>query len=265
MLTSSSESILNYVSEYHPRAYHIVNWALASFNANPNSAFWNTLASLALYLTRRVSKKVNIGGSSPEIFQNRSWKRLLSLAIVPWLIVLKTVEKVSKVLKTWNIAIRIKLWVFMNLNLMVVTVRISRANQAILFYLSNQTYSYRQFRHSLSEPKAHLILWEREVMRCVQVRKWHHHPTRSGFGYNARVQSWSYVAAPLTLASSSVNYSRPISFPQKSQYQRCVNLLASLNSGKSWNDAHIWPHLVHKFSSCAFLFYCICNTRPFSS
>ncbi|MGB8933557.1 MAG: PHP-associated domain-containing protein [Candidatus Nitrosopolaris sp.] len=83
ILTSSSESLLNYVSEYHPLAYHVVKWALASFSSNPNSAFWNTLGSLALYLARRVSKKVNIGGSSPEIFQNRSWKRLLSLAIVP--------------------------------------------------------------------------------------------------------------------------------------------------------------------------------------
>ncbi|MFY9799490.1 MAG: PHP-associated domain-containing protein, partial [Candidatus Nitrosopolaris sp.] len=65
ILTSSSESLLNYVSEYHPRAYHVVKWALASFSSNPNSAFWNTLGSLALYLARRVSKKVNIGGSSP--------------------------------------------------------------------------------------------------------------------------------------------------------------------------------------------------------
>ena len=83
ILTSSSEYLLNYVAEHHPRAYHVVRWALASFSSNPNSVFWETLGSLALYLTRRLSKKVNIGGSSPEIFQNRSWKRLLSLAIVP--------------------------------------------------------------------------------------------------------------------------------------------------------------------------------------
>jgi len=84
ILTSSSESLMNYVSEYHPRVYHVVKWALASISTNPNSALWYTLGSLGLYLTKRISKKVNIGGSSPEIFQAVwSWKRLISLAIVP--------------------------------------------------------------------------------------------------------------------------------------------------------------------------------------
>ena len=83
ILTSSSESLMDYVSEYHPRVYHVVKWALASFSTNPNSALWYTLGSLSLYLTKRISKKVNIGGSSPEIFQGVwSWKRLNSLAIV---------------------------------------------------------------------------------------------------------------------------------------------------------------------------------------
>ena len=83
VLSSSSEALMNYVSEYHPQAYHIFKWALTSFTSNPNSRFWYTLGSFALYLTTRVSKKVNMGGYTPEIFQERSWKRLISLALVP--------------------------------------------------------------------------------------------------------------------------------------------------------------------------------------
>ena len=83
VLSSSSEALMNYVSEYHPQAYHIFKWALTSFTSDPNSRFWYTLGSFALYLTTRVSKKVNMGGYTPEIFQERSWKRLISLALVP--------------------------------------------------------------------------------------------------------------------------------------------------------------------------------------
>jgi len=37
-----------------------------------------------LYLTKRVSKKVNMGGYTPEILaKDRSWKRLIYLALVP--------------------------------------------------------------------------------------------------------------------------------------------------------------------------------------
>lgn len=83
VLSSSRETLMNYVSEYHPKAYPIFKWALTSFISNPNSRFWYMLGSFALYLTTRVSKKVNMGGYTPEIFQERSWKRLISLALVP--------------------------------------------------------------------------------------------------------------------------------------------------------------------------------------
>jgi predicted metal-dependent phosphoesterase TrpH len=83
MLSSSSETLMNYVSKRHPAAYHVFKWALASFTSNPNSRFWYTLGLFGLYLTRRVSKKVNMCGYTDEIFRDRSWRRLISLAFVP--------------------------------------------------------------------------------------------------------------------------------------------------------------------------------------
>jgi PHP domain-containing protein len=83
VLYNSSEALLDYVSEYHPNAYHMFKWALKSFTSKPDSKFWYTLGLFGLYLTKRVSKKVNIGGYTPEIFEERSWKRLISLALVP--------------------------------------------------------------------------------------------------------------------------------------------------------------------------------------
>jgi predicted metal-dependent phosphoesterase TrpH len=83
VLYNSSEALMNYVSEYHPKAYHMFKWALKSCTSNPNSKFWYILGLFGLYLTKRVSKKVNIGGHAPEIFQERSWRKLISLALVP--------------------------------------------------------------------------------------------------------------------------------------------------------------------------------------
>jgi predicted metal-dependent phosphoesterase TrpH len=83
-LSSSSGALMNYMSKYRPAAYHVFKWALASFTSNPNSRFWYTLGLFGLYLTKRVSKKVNMGGYTPEILaKDRSWKRLIYLALLP--------------------------------------------------------------------------------------------------------------------------------------------------------------------------------------
>ena len=83
VLYNSSGALMNYVYGYHPKAYHMFKWALKSFTSKQDSKFWYTLGLFGLYLTKRVSKKVNMGGYTPGIFQERSWKRLISLALVP--------------------------------------------------------------------------------------------------------------------------------------------------------------------------------------
>lgn len=83
ILSSSKDQILNYVSENHRSKYTIVKWALNSFLSNPNSHLWKTLGSLGLYLSKRMSHKVNIKGLNPLVFENRSWKTLISLSLIP--------------------------------------------------------------------------------------------------------------------------------------------------------------------------------------
>ncbi|MFB5599292.1 MAG: PHP-associated domain-containing protein [Nitrososphaeraceae archaeon] len=83
ILSSSKDQILNYVSENHKSKYTIVRWALNSFLSNPNSHLWKTLGYLGLYLSKRMSHKVNIKGLNPLVFENRSWKTLISLSLIP--------------------------------------------------------------------------------------------------------------------------------------------------------------------------------------
>lgn len=83
ILASSKELLLEYASEYHPRAYWITRWALNSYTANPDSKFWRSLGALTLYLSKRVSEKVNIQGYNPVVFSQRSWKKLIAMSFIP--------------------------------------------------------------------------------------------------------------------------------------------------------------------------------------
>ncbi len=83
VLSSSRDSILSSLNENHKKVYPVVKWVLDSFISHPNFKFWNLLGSLALYLSKRASKKVNMNGHNPKVFENRSWKTLISLSLTP--------------------------------------------------------------------------------------------------------------------------------------------------------------------------------------
>jgi hypothetical protein len=83
IISSSRQSILNSISESHPKFHSIVKWAVDSFISNPNSKLWYLMGSLGMYLSKRVSKKVNINGYNPLILQQRSWSNLISLSLIP--------------------------------------------------------------------------------------------------------------------------------------------------------------------------------------
>ena len=85
IISSSRELLLDHALQYHPRAYWVAKWALNSYTTNPDSRFWSALGALALYLTKRVSEKVNIKGYSPEVFVDRSWKTLITMGLLPFL------------------------------------------------------------------------------------------------------------------------------------------------------------------------------------
>ena len=83
ILSSSRELLLDYALQYHPRAYWAVKWALNSYSSNPDSRFWRALGAFSLYLTKRVSEKVNTKGYNPTVFVHRSWKTLITMGLTP--------------------------------------------------------------------------------------------------------------------------------------------------------------------------------------
>jgi predicted metal-dependent phosphoesterase TrpH len=83
IISSSRQSILNSINKTNPKFHSIVKWAIDSFISNPNSKLWHLMSSLALYLSKRISKKVNIYGYNPLILEQRSWSNLISLSLIP--------------------------------------------------------------------------------------------------------------------------------------------------------------------------------------
>lgn len=83
ILSASKDQLLNYVLIHHPSKYSLVKWALESFTSKPNSKLWKILGSLGLYLSKRVSNKVNMKGHNPYVFEDRSWKTLISMSLYP--------------------------------------------------------------------------------------------------------------------------------------------------------------------------------------
>jgi predicted metal-dependent phosphoesterase TrpH len=83
ILSCSKSLLLDYFLEHHPRFFRAAKWGLDSYISNPDSKLWSVLGGLGLYLTKRASKKVNIKGYDPHVFENRSWKTLISMSLVP--------------------------------------------------------------------------------------------------------------------------------------------------------------------------------------
>ena len=83
ILSCSKDLLLDYFLEQHPRFFRAARWGLNSYISNPDRRLWSTLGGLGLYLTRRASKKVNVKGYDPRVFEQRSWRTLISMSLVP--------------------------------------------------------------------------------------------------------------------------------------------------------------------------------------
>src|SRR4030095_6068403 len=83
ILYCSKNLLLEYILEHHPHLFRAAKWGLDSYTSNPDKKLWSLLGELGFYLTKRASKKVNLNGYSPLVFQQRSWRTLISMSLVP--------------------------------------------------------------------------------------------------------------------------------------------------------------------------------------
>ena len=83
ILFSSRNLVLSYFSEHHPRIHRVAKLVLNYYITNPDRRLWHALGVFGLYLTKRASKKVNIKGYDAYVFENRTWRTLISMSLIP--------------------------------------------------------------------------------------------------------------------------------------------------------------------------------------
>ncbi|HVX01529.1 MAG TPA: PHP-associated domain-containing protein [Nitrososphaera sp.] len=83
IMQSSRELLLRHALENYPRFYWVIKWALDSYLGDYKSPLWRSVAAFSLFLTKRVSEKVNMKGHSPHVFSNRQWAKLIKMSLMP--------------------------------------------------------------------------------------------------------------------------------------------------------------------------------------
>ncbi|MGD1836484.1 MAG: PHP-associated domain-containing protein [Nitrososphaeraceae archaeon] len=83
ILSQSRNSVLETILKTNPKVYPLFKWLLDKFISKPDMRLWRLMGSIGFYLSKRMSKKVNIKGHDPNVFQNRSWKNLILLSLIP--------------------------------------------------------------------------------------------------------------------------------------------------------------------------------------
>jgi len=83
IIISSRELLLQHALNHHPRAYWASKLALESYSRNHDNMLWRSVGAMVLYLTKRVSEKVNMKGHDSNVFEHRPWGKLISMGLLP--------------------------------------------------------------------------------------------------------------------------------------------------------------------------------------
>jgi predicted metal-dependent phosphoesterase TrpH len=84
IISSSRDLLLTHALEnHHLSVYRMAKWAIDSYVKNHDTTLWRSVGALALHLSKRISEKVNIKGHDSKVFEDRPWKRLISMSLLP--------------------------------------------------------------------------------------------------------------------------------------------------------------------------------------
>ena len=84
IIRSSRDLLLaDALENHHPSVYRMAKWAIDSYINNHDTPLWRSVGSLALHLAKRTSEKVNVKGHDSKVFEERPWKRLISMSLLP--------------------------------------------------------------------------------------------------------------------------------------------------------------------------------------
>ncbi len=80
-VNSSREYMTKYISEHYPNSKWLLNLMLRIYDADPDSHLWGMFYRIALYIMRRISKKVNYQDMDPGFMKERDLATMFRMAL----------------------------------------------------------------------------------------------------------------------------------------------------------------------------------------
>ena len=80
-INNSKEYLDEYISEHYPNAKWILNLLLRIYGSNQNSYMWSIFYKVAIYLMKRISKKINFQNQDPGFMKDRNLGTMFKMAL----------------------------------------------------------------------------------------------------------------------------------------------------------------------------------------
>ena len=80
-INNSKEYLIDYISEHYPNAKWLLTLLLRIYGSNQNSHMWSLFYKIAIYLMRRISRKINFQNQDPGFMKNRNLATMFKMAL----------------------------------------------------------------------------------------------------------------------------------------------------------------------------------------
>ena len=80
-INNSKEYLAEYISENYPNAKWLLNFLLRVYDSNQNSFMWSLFYKIAIYLMKRISKKINFQNMDPSFMKDRNLNTMFKMAL----------------------------------------------------------------------------------------------------------------------------------------------------------------------------------------
>lgn len=80
-INNSKDYLAEYIREYYPNSQWMLSFLLKVYDANQNSYLWSLVYKIAVYLMKRVSKKINLMDHDPSVFATRDIQKMFRMAL----------------------------------------------------------------------------------------------------------------------------------------------------------------------------------------
>lgn len=80
-INNSKDYLAEYIRENYPNSQWLLTFLLKMYDANQNSYLWSLVYKLAVYLMKRVSRKINLLDHDPQVLRERNLSSMLKMAI----------------------------------------------------------------------------------------------------------------------------------------------------------------------------------------